>query len=72
VCVIVNLDATRRQAGWVELATAAEPDYEVVDLLNGPVYRWRGAGSWNFVELDPAVTPAHVFRVGARLRAQEA
>jgi starch synthase (maltosyl-transferring) len=72
VCVIVNLDAARRQAGWVELPAAAEAEYEVVDLLNGPIYRWRGAGSWNFVDLDPAVTPAHVLRVGARLRPAEA
>jgi len=68
VCVIVNLDARLRQAGWVELLADTESDYDVVDLLNGPVYRWRGGGSWNFVELDPAVTPAHIFRVGAGLR----
>jgi starch synthase (maltosyl-transferring) len=68
VCIILNVDHERRQSGWVELPVATESDYDVVDLLNGPVYRWRGGGSWNFVELDPAVTPAHIFGVGAGLR----
>ena len=71
VCVIVNLDHQQRQSGWVELPALAESEYEVVDLLNGPVYRWRGAGAWNYVMLDPALTPAHVFRVGAPLRPPE-
>ena len=71
VCVVVNLDHLQRQAGWVELLADTEWDYDVVDLLNGPVYRWRGGGRWNYVELDPAVTPAHVFRVGSGLRPVE-
>ena len=66
--MVLNLDHEQRQAGWVELPADTPGDYDVVDLLNGPVYRWRGAGSWNFVELDPAITPAHIFRVGAGLR----
>jgi len=33
--------------------------YEVTDLLNKTTYRWHG--SWNYVRLDPHVTPAHVF-----------
>ena len=71
VCVIVNVDHLLRQSGWVELPADTEWDYDVVDLLNGPVYRWRGGASWNFVDLDPAVTPAHIFRVGAGLRTAE-
>ena len=71
VCVIVNVDHLLRQSGWVELPADTESDYDVVDLLNGPVYRWRGGASWNFVDLDPAVTPAHIFRVGAGLRTAE-
>ena len=44
-----------------------EPSYAVQDLLNGPRYTWRADG-WNYVELDPAVTPAHVLQVARRLR----
>jgi len=67
VCVVVNLDHAYRQSGWVDLPVTVDHDFDVVDLLNGPVYRWRGGGRWNYVELDPAVTPAHIFRVGAGL-----
>ncbi|HSP33002.1 MAG TPA: hypothetical protein VLU46_01650, partial [Thermoanaerobaculia bacterium] len=67
VLVVVNLDPRARQVGWVELPVATAGEYDVVDLLNGPVYRWRGGAAWNYVDLDPAVTPAHIFRVGAPL-----
>ena len=58
-----------RTAG--DLPHDREMDLSAFDLLNGPVYRWRGAGAWNYVMLDPALTPAHVFRVGAPLRPPE-
>jgi starch synthase (maltosyl-transferring) len=65
VCVVVNLDAQNVQRGWVEPPVAADAGYDVVDLLNDAVFRWRGSPNWNFVELDPAQTPAHILRVGA-------
>ncbi|HEX6547116.1 MAG TPA: alpha-1,4-glucan--maltose-1-phosphate maltosyltransferase [Candidatus Dormibacteraeota bacterium] len=65
VCVVANLDAENTQRGWIEPPVAIDGDYDVVDLLNDAVYRWRGAPNWNFVELSPSVTPAHVLRVGA-------
>ncbi len=71
VLVVVNLDAHHRQAGWVEVPVATDGDYDAVDLLNGPVYRWRGGPSWNYVELDPAVTPGHILRIGAPIRPPE-
>jgi starch synthase (maltosyl-transferring) len=65
IVTIVNLDPSWRQSGWVEVPV--EPvdgvnTYHVDDLLNGPSYVWRASG-WNYVELDPAATPAHVLQL---------
>ena len=53
------------QSGWIELPVEqlpGRPFYMVRDLLNGPTYLWRADG-WNYVELEPSQTPAHVFHV---------
>jgi starch synthase (maltosyl-transferring) len=65
VCV-VNLDIYWPQAGWVEVPTQqwgipADQPYVVHDLLNDQRYTWRG--NWNWIRLDPNVSPAHVLRV---------
>ena len=70
VLVVVNLDPGHRHAGFVDLdlsALGVEADdvFEVHDLLGGGRYRWRGPR--NYVELDPRVLPAHVFRVRRKL-----
>jgi starch synthase (maltosyl-transferring) len=39
---------------------AAKP-YQAHDLLNDKTYPWRG--EWNYVELNPAVCPIHIFRL---------
>jgi starch synthase (maltosyl-transferring) len=54
------------QTGWVDLdvdavGLAHDETYAVEDLLNDARWTWRGARNW--IALDPAVTPAHVFRV---------
>jgi starch synthase (maltosyl-transferring) len=64
--MVVNLDPVNRQMGWVDVALkefrlAAEESYEVYDLLTDKKYIWQG--SRNYVELNPAVLPAHIFRV---------
>jgi starch synthase (maltosyl-transferring) len=66
ILVIVNLDSVNRQLGWIdvvlkEFRLAAGESYEVHDLLTDKKYVWQG--SRNYVELNPAVLPAHVFRV---------
>jgi len=66
IVAVVNLDPHHTQSGMVELPLAefglgeAEP-YQVHDLLNDARYTWHGA--WNYVELNPQVSPAHIFRV---------
>jgi starch synthase (maltosyl-transferring) len=66
VLVVVNLDPHRAQAGFVHLDLAAlgldvGAAYGVRDLLTGGGYTWYG--SRNYVSLDPALAPAHVFAI---------
>jgi starch synthase (maltosyl-transferring) len=66
ILTIVNIDPANTQSGWVEvplalLGLAPDQPFQVEDLLTGNRYTWRG--SWNYVELNPQVTPAHVFRI---------
>ena len=70
VLVVVNLDHEHAQSGWLHLDTAAlgvEPErkFEVRDLLTDRQYLWEGGR--NFVQLDPAGIPAHVFSVRRRV-----
>ncbi len=66
ILVVVNLTPAETHAGWVSLdlnALGLGPDdtYEVHDLLCHTRYQWHGAH--NYVELNPFVVPAHIFRV---------
>jgi starch synthase (maltosyl-transferring) len=66
--VVVNLDPHDTQSGWVsvaleELRLGMQESYQVHDLLTDARYVWHG--SRNYVQLDPAVLPAHIFRVRA-------
>jgi starch synthase (maltosyl-transferring) len=66
ILVAANLDPDHVQSGWVtlDLDALGLPDnvgFTVHDELSGESYSWRGAR--NFVMLDPARTPAHVFSI---------
>jgi starch synthase (maltosyl-transferring) len=66
ILAIVNLNPWSTQAGWVSvkldaLHLGSEESYQVHDLLTDAHYVWHG--SKNFVQLDPAIMPAHIFRV---------
>ncbi len=66
ILVIVNLDPGNVRSGWTdlslgELGVHPGETFEVEDLLNGPIYTWHGPA--NFVQLDPAREPAHIFRI---------
>ncbi len=64
ILVIVNLDPTSVQRGWVQVPLAEwglQGAYEVQDLLSGARYTWNG--EFNFVELDPAGMPVHILRI---------
>jgi len=65
ILVVVNLDPRWKQSGWVEVpvrARAGHPPYRVDDVLNDRGFTWR-TDSWNYVELDPADTPAHIVQL---------
>ncbi len=67
VIVVVNLDASRPREATVWLDGAAlrldlAAGFDVTDELSGERYRW---GQGNYVRLDPAVAPAHIFTVSA-------
>jgi starch synthase (maltosyl-transferring) len=64
--VVVNLDPHNTQSGWVnvavrELHLGTQESYQVHDLLTDARYIWHG--SKNYVQLNPAVLPAHIFRL---------
>jgi starch synthase (maltosyl-transferring) len=66
ILVVVNLDPSLVQGGWVDvdldaLGLAPDVTFEVYDLLADHAYSWRG--SRNYVQLRPVEAPAHVFRV---------
>ena len=66
ILIVVNLDPHRKQNSYVNVPIdqfgQMESDvYQVHDLLSDARYTWRGRQ--NYVELDPEIQPAHVFRV---------
>jgi starch synthase (maltosyl-transferring) len=71
VVVAVNLDPFHIQRGWVRVPLkdlGVDPDqpYLVHDLLSDDKHIWQGES--NFLELNPHVLPANIFRVRKRLR----
>ena len=73
VLVVVNMDIRHTHSGWVELdlpAIGIQPGerFQVHDLLNDARYQW--SGTRNFVELNPQVMPAHVFRIRKHVRTE--
>jgi starch synthase (maltosyl-transferring) len=73
ILVIVNLDPRYKQSGWIDVPLddfKLDPDqtYQVHDLLTDARYLWHG--SRNYVELNPLILPAHIFRVRRRLRTE--
>ena len=63
VLVVVNIDPhhPREATVWLDLSAlgvSAGEGFVVTDELSGQEFRW---GQANYVRLDPAVTPAHIF-----------
>ncbi|MFM2285313.1 MAG: hypothetical protein RLZZ543_810 [Bacteroidota bacterium] len=68
VLTVVNLDPLNKQSGWVKLPEELMPAHEghmleMHDLMDDNHYRWNR--QWNYVELDPRLMPAHIFRISA-------
>jgi starch synthase (maltosyl-transferring) len=75
ILVVVNLDPHHAQSGWVrvpvaELGLGGGPgaSYQVHDLIGEARYLWHGES--NFVRLDPAASPAQIFRVRRKVKTE--
>jgi starch synthase (maltosyl-transferring) len=73
ILTVVNLDPHRRHTGYLQLpletlGLVAGQSFQVHELLTGARYIWRGER--NYVELDPASVPAHIFRLRRKLRTE--
>jgi starch synthase (maltosyl-transferring) len=67
VLVVVNLNPHRAREAtvWLDLpALGVDREFIVTDELTGESYVW---GQANYVRLDPAARPAHIFSVTPRL-----
>jgi starch synthase (maltosyl-transferring) len=72
VCV-VTLDPHHKQTAWIDLPLSEfgleeGRAFQVHDLLGGARYVWYGPR--NYVELDPYVVPAHIFRLRRQVRTE--
>jgi starch synthase (maltosyl-transferring) len=73
ILVVVNVDPHHRHAGFVDLdldalGVAHDTPFLVHDLLGGGRFRWQGGR--NYVELDPHISPAHVFAIRRHVRTE--
>jgi len=73
ILVVANLDPHHTQSGWVTLPLAslgldAEHSYQVQDLLTSARFLWNGPR--NFVDINPQVAPAHIFKLRRRIRTE--
>ena len=73
VLCVVNVDPNNTQSGWLDLdleALQLDPTraFQVHDLLSNARHSWHGPR--NFVQLNPHVVPAHIFRIRRRVRTE--
>ncbi len=71
IFVVVNLDPYHIQSGWIKVpidiyGISADQPYLAHDLLSDDKYIWQGEK--NYVELNPQVIPAHIFKIRKRLK----
>jgi starch synthase (maltosyl-transferring) len=73
IIVVVNLDTSHTQAGWIHLDLAMigldeNHAFQVYDLLGDGKFLWQG--SRNYVELAPETQPAHILHLRRRVRTE--
>jgi starch synthase (maltosyl-transferring) len=71
ILVVINLEPFRTHAGWLqvpigEFGIDPRQAYLVHDLLSDDKYFWQGER--NYVELNPQILPAQIFRLRKRLK----
>jgi starch synthase (maltosyl-transferring) len=73
IVAVVNVDPHNTQSAWLDLDLAAlhvetNRPFQVHDLLSGARYTWHGGR--NYVQLNPQVVPAHIFRIRRKVRTE--
>jgi starch synthase (maltosyl-transferring) len=73
VVTVVNVDPHNTQSGWLELDLSAlqldaNRPFQVHELLSGARYTWHGPR--NYVQLNPHIVPAHIFRIRRKVRTE--
>jgi len=73
IFAVINLDPHHTHGGWVhfpveEMGLESGQGFQVHDLLSDARFLWHG--SRNYLEIDPRVSPAFIFRVRRRLRTE--
>jgi starch synthase (maltosyl-transferring) len=71
IFIVVNLDPFHTQSGWVkvpinEFGIDSNQPYMVHDLLGDDKYIWHGER--NYVELNPRISTAHIFKLRKKLK----
>lgn len=74
ILVVINLDPYHTHSGWLDLSLDKlgidwNESFQVFDLLSDSWYIWNGAR--NYVELNPHISPAHIFKVRKKVRTEE-
>lgn len=73
VVTVVNVDPHNTQSAWLDLDLAAlqlDPNrpFQVHELMSGARYTWHGPR--NYIQLNPNVVPAHIFRIRRKVRTE--
>ncbi|HUJ12856.1 MAG TPA: alpha-1,4-glucan--maltose-1-phosphate maltosyltransferase [Thermoanaerobaculia bacterium] len=73
IVTVVNVDPHNTQSGWLDLDLSmiqidANHPFQVHDLLSGARYTWHGGR--NYVQLNPQIVPAHIFRIRRKVRSE--
>lgn len=73
ILVVANLDPFHTHSGWInlrldELGIQPAESYQVFDLLGDSWYIWSGPR--NYVELNPGISPVHIFRIRKKVRTE--
>ena len=68
IIAVVNLDPHNTQAGWIDLELDLTRPFQVHELLSNARYTWHSQR--NYVQLNPHVVPAHIFRIRRKVRSE--
>ncbi|MFH1122624.1 MAG: alpha-1,4-glucan--maltose-1-phosphate maltosyltransferase [Pseudomonadota bacterium] len=74
ILVVVNLDPHHTHGGWLEfpveeMALGPRQSFQVHDLLSDARFLWHSAR--NYIEVNPRVSPAFIFRLRRRVRTEQ-